>query len=501
MTRSAAGRPWLVPLCLTLLIGGLVLPAVPVGANTLHVTNCGDAGPNTLRGEIAAAAVGDTIIFNQDCIITLTTGTLTPGQDVTIDGTGHTVIVDGGCKGCGAGGTPSGGVTVFTVAVGMTANLTALTIRNGYATGGGTLRYGGGIFNHGTLILTNCTLSGNDATSDGSGNGGGGGIANDGTLTLTNSTITNNQTISGSGGGIWNGGTLMLTNSTVSGNEAFNGSSGIWNGGGGIWNGGTLTITTSTLSGNAAINYGGGGGIFNYATLTMTDSTLANNASPGPGGGIETSDGPMTVTNCTISGNTTAAVGGGIDGGGDVTNCTISGNRANTHGGGIENDTVSTLSIVNTIVTGNTGNTGGSAADLGGAIRSDGHNLIGTTSGATITPGPGDLVNATPLLGPLGNNGGPTQTMPLAPGSPAIDAGNDTVCAQTGSGAVNDVDQRGIGRPQGQHCDIGAFEYKPTVVCRSEHAAGDELHRHGSLGGWIAAWGDRCSGGRIHDRL
>jgi hypothetical protein len=86
------------------------------------VTNCSDtgvSGDGSLRGEIAAASPGDIIAFSQDCTgasaIILATGTLTLGQDVPIDGSGHTVVVDGGCTGCELGGTPSGGVTIFTV--------------------------------------------------------------------------------------------------------------------------------------------------------------------------------------------------------------------------------------------------------------------------------------------------------------------------------------------------------------------------------------------------
>src|SRR6185437_13920363 len=98
MTRRNASRRWLAPLCLTLLLGGLVLPAPAVSAaTTQHVTDCGDAGANTLRGVIGSAGAGDTIVFDQDCTITLATEPLTLTQNVTINGTGHAVVVDGGC--------------------------------------------------------------------------------------------------------------------------------------------------------------------------------------------------------------------------------------------------------------------------------------------------------------------------------------------------------------------------------------------------------------------
>src|SRR5258708_5694448 len=93
MMRQMTPRCWLVLLGLMLLAGGLVLPAPTVSAaNTLHVQSCADdGGGTTLRGQIAVASAGDTIVFDQNCTITLTTGTLTLTKNVTIDGTGHTI--------------------------------------------------------------------------------------------------------------------------------------------------------------------------------------------------------------------------------------------------------------------------------------------------------------------------------------------------------------------------------------------------------------------------
>ena len=133
----------------------------------------------------------------------------------------------------------------------------------------------------------------------------GGGIYNGGTLTVTNSTLSRNSTV-GDGGGVCNAGTLTLTNSTMSGNSA--GGSG-----GGIYNNrnGTLTVTNSTLSGNSATSWHGGG-IYNAGTLTLTNSTLSGNSADNEGGGIyNTYSGLLTVTNSTLSGNS-ASWGGGI---------------------------------------------------------------------------------------------------------------------------------------------------------------------------------------------
>ena len=116
-------------------------------------------------------------------------------------------------------------------------------------------------------------------------------------------------------------------------------------------------------------------------------------------------------------------------------------------GGGIYN--LGTLNARNTILAGNTALTG---PDLSGNLGSLGHNLIGNTQGGSGFAAT-DLLNVDPLLGPLQDNGGPTQTMALLPGSPAIDAGDDTP-------PLPDFDQRGPGFPRisGPHVDIGAFE-------------------------------------------
>ncbi|MGI8687136.1 MAG: hypothetical protein ACR2M3_01030, partial [Thermomicrobiales bacterium] len=156
-----------------------------VGAATRTVTNCTDSGVSgdgSLRGEIAAAGSGDTISFTAGLNCTsggagpiVVGSTLTLAQNVTIDGTGATIAVDGGYTG---GNT---GVQVFAVNSAVTASLNTLTIQHGKAgDGGGILNNGG------TLTVTNSTLSGNSATN-------GGGIYNNGTLTVTNSTFSGNS--------------------------------------------------------------------------------------------------------------------------------------------------------------------------------------------------------------------------------------------------------------------------------------------------------------------
>ncbi len=258
----------------------------------------------------------------------------------------------------------------------------------------------------------------------------GGGIVNRGTLTLTDSTVRNNTashhfyTI-GQGGGIWNLGTLALTNSTVSDNFA-------GDGGGGILNDGTLTLTDSTVSGNTAVNdyfHGDGGGILNDGDLTLSNSTVSGNVAGGyfpyliyygRGGGVFNA-GTATITNSTVSENS-AYQGAGIYGSGTGT------------------------ILTSTIVADN------NSANCNGGVGSSGYNLTDDTSCGFTEPT--DIIVADAMLGPLQDNGGPTETHDLLDGSPAIDA-SSMDCPPP------DTDQRGAARPQGAACDIGAVEYLP----------------------------------------
>jgi cysteine-rich repeat protein/predicted outer membrane repeat protein len=239
-------------------------------------------------------------------------------------------------------------------------------------------------------------------------------------------------------------------------------------GGGGIRNDGTLMLTNCTLSGNSAAGVGSylglGGAIFNGGTLVLANSTLNDNSvagdSGGSGGGIANWGGTAMLTNCTMRGNSTTLFGGGIANyggcswgtgcwGGTVTltNCTLSGNSATEGGGAIYNGAY--FNGRNTIIANSP-----SGGDCSGEITDGGHNLQfpGTDCGWTI-----------PTLDPrldragLQDNGGPTQTIALLPGSPAINAGDAEVCANP---PVNGGDQRGFARPGTGHteCSIGAYE-------------------------------------------
>ena len=225
--------------------------------------------------------------------------------------------------------------------------------------------------------------------------------------------------------------------------------------------------------------------------MTLSDVTLdhnrtldnSSNSTEGDGGAIYHLGDQLTITNSTIS-NNVAETGGGIylgHGTGTLNNVTITQNVATSAvisdlGGGIYAPTG--LSISNTIVA---GNAGGYSPDCWGNITSGGHNLIGTNSGCQFTSASGDVVGSykSPVyanLGPLSDNGGSTQTHALLTGSQAIDAGDPATCSPT--------DQRGISRPQGAVCDIGAFEgsvaQAPSAVVRT-YTAHNAIEMPGDL--------------------
>jgi hypothetical protein len=195
--------------------------------------------------------------------------------------------------------------------------------------------------------------------------------------------------------------------------------------GGGIANGGTLTISNTTFSANTA---GLGGGISNDGTLSINNSTLSRNHTGGRGGGIFNGGGTLSINNSTLSGNS------GFSG-----------------GGGIYNNSSATLQ--NSIVANSP-----SGGNCFGTMTSKGYNL--SSDGSCVFDGPGDLNNTNPMLGPLQNNGGPTETTALLPGSPAIDAGNPSGCTDN-LGHLLKTDQRGDPRPNTEDtggCDMGAYE-------------------------------------------
>ncbi len=405
---------------------------------------------------------------------------------------------------------------------GGTVNATNSTLSNNTAKDGS----GGGIYNKGgTVNATNSTFSNNFLSSFFNPNlnaiPSGGGIHNEGgTVNLTNSIFSSNSGFVPSRGGAIsnNSGTVNVTNGTSSGNSAQDG--------GGISNNGpgTVKVTNSTFSDNVGVGFTrglpasvDGAAIFNQGvTVEVTNSTLSGNKAGGArGGGIHNREGgTVKVTNSTLSGNTVGGIFGfGLLGGGiyndngtvEVTNSTLSGNQATNAGGSgagiynkagtvtLTNSTLSgnianpstinydgsilpapgsgggiwnggTLNVKNTIVAQNIAATG---PDVFGSFASGGYNLIADGTNSTGFTAVGDRVGTAaapidPLLNPLADNGGSTQTVALQPGSPAINGGDPAFVLTSGPFIGPPFyDQRGISpfnRVSGGIIDIGAFE-------------------------------------------
>ncbi len=278
------------------------------------------------------------------------------------------------------------------------------------ATGGGGITFDTGVFASATTItLSNGTLTVPTSTTlTGPTAGSGATLANlvtvDGGSASTVFTVGSSVTTSaianltiqhgkGVAGGIQNAGGLTLTGDTIT-NNASTGA------GAGISNSGTLILSASTVSTNTAA--GNGGGIDNTGTLTLTDDTISGNTSSGSGGGI--------YNNATLS----------------VSDSTISANGAGTasEGGGIDNASPGAATLANAIVGANNGDD-----DFDGVAYTDSNgNIVGVVNGATVSA---TAIN----LAPLGNYGGPTQTMIPVPSSPAICGG---VAAGIPSGLTTD---------------------------------------------------------------
>jgi len=386
--------------------------------------------------EQARSGSADTIVFDITGIIRLTGPIILPS--VVIQGPGPASVIVAGDNEVLfvarkaivsiSGLSVTGGSPGHLAVVALIRNEGSLTLSNCDVRGANSVgTQGGGIFNarEASLTLEHSTISGNRIA-------GfvvfGAGVFNEGTLNVTSSAIISNSLQSidelagGAGGGIYNSGpaaVAIIRDSTIAGNSinasGFAGGAGIYN------NGGTLDVFASTISGNRlqSSTGGAGGGIDTFgeaAVATITNSTISGNASDGSrsaAGGISGPSGTLVIRNSTITDNR-AGVGGGIWGAPDIRNTIVAGNISE---------------------------------DLVGTPTASGFNLFGTGPAFDKT----DLVGD-PLLGPLQDNGGPTLTHALLPGSPAIGAGDLTDAPE--------FDQRGPGFPRIVNglIDIGAYE-------------------------------------------
>lgn len=391
-----------------------VAVAPGVAAATCSVTNARTGATVTsLKTAIKTAKAGDTLKVKGTC-----TGAFTIGKNLKVTGSGTAPTLKGAASG-----------PVVTVAASAKVTLTGLTITGGK--GASCAEWdgyvcAGGILNNGTLTLDKMTIRSNGltATVDDPGAFGAGIYATyAASTTIKRSTIRDNSVSAGEG----------------------------WAQGAAIANEGVMSIVSSTIAFNVAASdaTAQGGGIFNAGATTTTGHDVV---------------GSLTITNATITGNGAFTPSpGGAEGGGIfnesgaesllLKNVTVTDNSAD-EGGGVYSP--APLHLFAALIADNAANTSPDCS--AGATLTASNSLLGANDGCGITVGGdtgnqagivGDLLDA--KLGPLAKNGGRTKTHALLTGSPAIDAAGVAPCYLS-------KDQRGVTRPKGSACDVGAFE-------------------------------------------
>ncbi len=497
-------------------IGAFESGGTPPEVPALLVTTISDSstsidGVTSLREAIAfansgAAGADPVITFAPSLdgqVIKPTQGAFTITASMSIIGNGPAnTIIDGGWDGRILGNfEPSAiGTRIFKIddgtATQQTVSLTGLTLQNGNAyyeagSNGGAIansevlsfsnvvihrniaRTGGGIYSSGACSSKNDAFTGNAAV-----NGQGGGIFNAGTFTLADTTIaenTSNVSLADGGGGIYSSGTFTSVRSTMRNNWAWSGAAIVNTGtftstwdrivnnvaaseGGALKNLGTCASSYTTFDSNETWAAGGaisnrgiytsmndiisnnwlngeGGGIWNLHTFTATNTTIANNSSSIRGGGILTYT-PLTLNNCTVA-NNSSGWGGGL--------------AIRAYGAHVE------VNISNSILAGNSNGDFFNSLELGGTLTINaGNTLVGDSSqsgitGITNVPGGYAAIFGTNILA---DNGGPTKTIALIAGSPAINGGSNALVP-----AGVSTDQRGFGpRINNGTVDVGAYE-------------------------------------------
>lgn len=421
----------------------------------------------------AALVGGGLVTFACDGTLTLS-NTIEISADTVLDGAGHAVTVSGG-----------GLVRVLYINPGVNLSLLSLGIVNGASPAGG-----GAVYVAGQLSATNCAFNDNRATAGAGLAGCGGAIYNAGALRLSQCGFWRNRCVGGSGnhgsdgspftragtggpgaagcgGAIYNAGSALIDRSLFASNQAVGGPGGL--GGNGTLVVGFSSDQTGGRGGDGGV--GEGAALFNVSTARVVNCTLAGNlASGGQGGqggwgGMYTlnphgsavnfpggdggrggdawgavfhSAGELILVNDTLGRNSAAGGAGGPAGTGSGSGSV--GPAGSAWVAGIQG----AASLVNTLLAGNT--PGGNGAPM---LIDRGHNLSSDATCAFTNAGSFNHID--PFLSPLADNGGPTLTMALSSGSPAIDVG-DTAAAPA-------MDQRGAPRPVGSAADIGACEY------------------------------------------
>jgi CSLREA domain-containing protein len=445
---------------LAVLLALLVTPTA-AGASTVHVTTHADENNGctpascSLREAVASTPAGGTIA--------VPAGPFPLGSQIAIT---HAVTIQG--AGRAATTVDAGGLGRVFFVTGGPVTIRGMTLTGG--NGGGPSTYGGAILAEtpARLTLDRVRLTKNAVTqasfAGSQGSDGGGGVASTGPLTVLGSSIDHNKVDMHAddnlqfvgGGGIYSSSDLVVRNSEVSDNVVIAGgsensnSSVDHNGGGGIYvyPSGKLTLDRSTVgrnsastTGNLNVNQNGGGGIYlETGSSTITSSTIAGNRGgavtpnvDNGGGGIYLDAGTVALASTTVAGNTATAGAGSANAGGALYR----------YGG--------SATARNTIVAGNSADQA-SLSNCLGSISSQGHNIEdGDTCGLS---GAGDQVSTPIKLGPLAFNGGITRTRAIFASGPAFNTG--TGCPST--------DQRGVPRPTGAGCDVGAFEIALPVA-------------------------------------
>jgi hypothetical protein len=435
----------------------------------------------------------DTIHFNWGhicqviaCKLTLASPLPKVTEDLTIDGLGQNPTISG---------NHSYGIFDFDVVV---ANLANLYLIDANTTYGGAIHLDGA-----TLTLDHVHVSNSQATF------GGAILMEGGTLFVAHSEFISNS--ADFGGAIDLGiGTAIISSSSFTANVASQSggavaaisfsrldvSGSLFDGNRALFSGGAIyaqdtpvqtNVTSSTFTSNRTLTPTanvGGGAIYNVGVLTLTTSTLANNVSASEGGALYDLYGQAAVRNSTFSGNAARGSGGAISSFSNsavfpvrlsLNNVTLSDNTADLDnnnfgdGGGLAVTSFVTMTVTKSILAGNfdtptTLGVGTIHPDCSGQLAALHFSLIGIGDGCPVVPGQSSdnlvgtgLSPVDALLGPLADNGGPTQTRALLPASPAINHGSPAAPGSGGFACVA-ADQRGVLRPLGPVCDVGAFE-------------------------------------------
>lgn len=491
--RARSRRVLISIFLLGLFSAGFILVSRKAGAATVWTVSNGSPGactvgdPNcaTITAAVLAASSGDTInvtagVYPESNIIL--------DKSLTINGeSALTTIVDG-----------QQANRVFDVSE-STVTLSGLSIINGLTASGNpevlNAENGGGIRNNGNLTINNCSIRSNQTGIGGDFIGLPGEPSK--SKKSTNLAIGFGG-LGGSGGGIYNTGTLTVTNSTISGNKTGKGGSGFSGGGtggdgGGIYNNGLATVTNSTIASNQT---GDGGPLASpspppdLSVDSPSPAFVAVGGNGGEGGGIfNGSSGSFNLRNTTIAFNQTG-VGGTGGPPPPVTGSTRKSHHAvpvlapgdglGGNGGGVYTGTTcATFTVKSSLIAGNSVGAGGVGPDFFSdtSVGSQGFNLVGKTDGSSgwiASDQTGTIANPLdPLFnGGLQNNGGPTDTIALQANSPAVDKGINSFALtfdQRGTGFPRTFNDPGIGNGTGDGTDVGAFEVQlPPGPCNPD---------------------------------